>query len=160
MEEQTYQQEPPAGEQDMPQQQPPQQQPPQQQPYQQQPYQPQHMAPQEPGKPALQKIAEEWLPMIVIIGLIIIMIGAILINAANYSDEADTRRDVTITGRIIRDIGVFLLSMITLVAAATRDDLEKWMRIALAGFALVLIVVGYFNIGLEFGMGAMAGGPF
>jgi len=138
------------------------QQPPQQQQHPQpqpQQYQSQRMPPQQPGKPFLQKMADDWLPMFVIIGLIFLLVGSILINASAYSDDFDTVRNVRITGRIIRDIGVFLIAMVTLVAGALRDDLGKWMRVALVGFALVLIVVGYFNIGVEFGFGAVPTGP-
>jgi len=137
------------------------QQPPQQQQEQPQPqqYQSQRMPPQQPGKPFLQKMADDWLPMFVIIGLIFLLVGSILINAGSYSDDADTEKDVRITGRIIQDIGVFLIAMVTLVAGALRDDLSKWMRVALVLFALVLIIVGYFNIGVEFGFGSLPTGP-
>ncbi len=90
--------------------------------------------------------------MVAMFGLAIIMVGAILLSATTSID--DPRHVITI-GNILRDIGVFLLSSIVLIGALYRDDWNKWMRISLAGFALVLIVVGYFSIGLEFG--AIAG---
>lgn len=88
----------------------------------------------------------------------IIMVGAILINAASFSDNFETVDNIMTTGRILQDIGVFLVSGMMLLAAFYREDWNVWIRVGLAGFALVLIVVGYFPIGLEFGMDTGAGG--
>jgi len=86
--------------------------------------------------------------LVAMLGLLIIMVGAILLSATTSMDDP---RHVITVGNILRDIGVFLLSGIMLIGAFYRDDWNKWMRIGMAGFALVLIVVGYFSIGLEFG---------
>ena len=98
------------------------------------------------------------LVLLIAIGLIVIMVGSLIINAANYSGNLDRINDVTTTGRIIRDIGVLFISLPMLAAAYYREDLSKWLRIGMVGFALVLIVVGYFSIGFEIGAGV--GNPF
>ncbi len=123
-------------------------------PYQQQPqYQP------PPKKDPFENIVKKkTLVMIIIAGLLVIMVSAIIINAAQYSDDADTINNVVTTGQIIRDIGVFLTSGGMLLGAILRDDWNKWIRIAMAGFALVLIIFGYFGVGLQLGLGT--GGPF
>ena len=93
--------------------------------------------------------------MVVMLGLMIIMVGAILLNATNSID--DPRHVITI-GNILKDLGVFLVSGIMLIGAFYRDDWSKWFRVAIAGFALVLIVLGYFPIGFDFGLGMGGGG--
>lgn len=91
------------------------------------------------------------------LGLLIIMVGAILLNATNSIDDS---RHVITMGNILKDVGVFLVAGITLLAAFYRDEWDKWFRIAIAGFALVLIVLGYFPIAIEFGMGMGTGTPW
>lgn len=100
------------------------------------------------------------LAMVVMLGLMIIMVGAILINTTNSIDSFNTSRHLLTVGNILKDVGVFLVSGIVLLAAFYREDWEKWFRVAVALVALVLIVVGYFPIGLEFGMGMGMGGAF
>ncbi len=86
-----------------------------------------------------------------LLGLLIIMVGAILVNATNSIDDS---RHVLTMGNILKDVGVFLIASIMLIAAIYRDDWDKWMRIGLAGFALVLIVVCYFPVFMMGGMNA------
>ncbi len=131
------------------------QQQPQQQPQQpaQQPYQQQYQQPQKDFFEDL--VNDKTLAMVVMLGLLIVMVGAILLSATNSID--DSRHVITI-GNILKDVGVFLLSGILLVAAFYRDEWNIWLRVGMAGFALVLIVVGYFPIGLEFGAAVGMGG--
>ncbi len=116
----------------------------------QQPQQPHH-----PPRDFFKDLAKDkTMAMGALFGLVIIMVGAILLSATTSID--DPRHVITI-GNILRDIGVFLLSGMMLIGAFYRDDWNKWIRIGMAGFALVLIVVGYFSIGLEFGATAGMG---
>ncbi len=89
------------------------------------------------------------------LGLLIIMVGSILLNATNSIDDS---RHVITMGNILKDLGVFLVAGIMLMAAFYRDEWDRWFRVAVAGFALVLIVLGYFPINVEFGMGIGTGG--
>lgn len=160
MEEKTYQDESPGQQQAPPQQ----QYQPQQQPQQQQ-YQPQHMPPQHPREPFLKKLAsDEWMPKVVMLGLIIILLGAILISAApfrtNYGssppsgelqqDHQATENAMRYTGDVLMDIGVFVVAGVLLLATFYRDDWDRWFKIGIAGFALALIIIGWFGIGLNF----------
>ncbi len=95
------------------------------------------------------------LAMVVMLGLMIIMVGSILLNATNSIDDP---RHVITMGNILIDVGVFLTAGIMLIGAFYRDDWGKWFRIAIAGFAMVLIVLGYFSIGFDFGMAGGVGG--
>ncbi len=123
-----------------------------QQEYQQTPQQPQQ--PMMPQKDIFEKLtSNNTLVMMVMIGLIVIMVGSLIINAASYSETPSRINDITTTGRIIRDIGVLFISVPMLAGAYYRDDLNKWMRIGMIGFALVMIIVGYFSIGFEIGAG-------
>ncbi len=94
------------------------------------------------------------LSMMVMLGLMVIMVGAILLSATNSIDDP---RHVITMGNILKDLGVFLVSGIMLLGAFYRDDWSKWFRVAIAGFALVLVVLGYFPIGFEFGAAANQG---
>ncbi len=153
--EQNQQNNPPGGEQQPPQQdwqQQPQQQQPPQQGWQQPPPQ------QHPPRDFFKGLAsDKTLTMAIMLGLLIIMIGAILVHSATFSDSAGTINDIINVGNILKDIGVFIVAGMMLLGALYRDDWDKWMRVGMVGFALVLIVVGYFPIGLEFGATAGPG---
>ncbi len=141
----------------------------QQPPPQQQQYQPQHTPPQQPSEPFFKKLAsDDWMPKMVMLGLIIILLGAILISAApfrtNYGssppsmevrqDHRATENSMRYTGNILMDIGVFIVAGVLLLAAFYRDDWSKWFKIGIAGFALALIIIGWFGIGLNFNVDA------
>lgn len=85
------------------------------------------------------------LTTVVIVGLIILMVGAIVINAANFSDDGGTIEDVTTVGNILQDIGVFLVAGFMLIASIYRDEWSKWMRIGTLTFGLLLILVAWFD---------------
>ncbi len=179
MEEEPFQSESQSEEQIPSQEQPPtqqtttsQQQPPQ--------HQPQHTPSKKPSKPFIEKLAsDKMLSMIVVLGLLVIMLGAVIISAApfstNYSaeeefgdagDEEDdgltTRekydrevreRNMEYTGNILTNIGLFILASGVLLGVFLRDDWNKWIRIALAGFALVIIIFAWFGGEFILGVG-------
>ena len=123
-------------------QQPQQQEPPQG--YQQGPSAPpQHQAP--PKQDTFKGLSRNsTLTTVVILGLVILMVGAILISAAPFG-EGDTVQNVTNVGNILQDIGVFLVAGFMLIASIYRDDWPKWMRIGTLTFGLLLILVAWFG---------------
>lgn len=129
-----------------PQQQQPQQPPQQpQQGYQQEPSTlPQHQMPQKQDTfEGLSK--NSTVTTVVVVGILIMMVGAILINAATFSDDTDTINDVTNVGNILQDIGVFLAAGFMVIASIYRDDWPKWIRIGTLTFSLLLILVAWFG---------------
>ena len=164
------------GQQGQPQQSPPQQGQPQQYP-QEQYQQPQHTTPQEPKKPLFEKLASDnTIAMIIVLGLLVIMLGAVIISAApfqtNYdgedqgyiedddgltnkemADREATENAMEYTGNILTNIGLFLLASGVLIGVVLRDDWNKWLRIALAGFALVIIIFAWFGGEFILGVG-------
>ncbi len=98
--------------------------------------------PQQPPRDLFKDMSSNrTITMVVILGLLILMVGAILVNATNSIDDS---RHVLTIGNILKDLGVFMISAIMLIAAIYRDDWSKWIRIAVFGFALVMIIVGYY----------------
>ncbi|MFO7791354.1 MAG: hypothetical protein R6W73_00025 [Candidatus Saliniplasma sp.] len=166
MEEEPFQSESPGGEQTPPQEQPPTQETPPQEQYQ---HQPRHVPPQEPKKSLFEKLAtDNMIAMLVVLGLLVIMIGAVIISAApfqtNYdgedqgyiedddgltnkemADREATENAMEYTGNILTNIGLFLLASGVLLGVFFRDDWDKWFRVALAGFALVIIIFAWFG---------------
>jgi len=167
------------GQQGQPQQSPPQQGQPQQYP-QEQYQQPQHTTPQEPKKPLFEKLASDnTIAMIIVLGLLVIMLGAVIISAAPFqtnlsaeeefgdaADEEDdglttrerwdrqaTENSMEYAGNVLTNIGLFLLASGVLIGVVLRDDWNKWLRIALAGFALVLIIFAWFGGEFVLGVG-------
>ncbi len=122
----------------------------QQQPQSPQGYQQAPSAPPQHQMPPRQDTFEglsknSTLTTVVVVGLIIMMVGAILINSATFSDDMGTINDVRNVGNILQDIGVFLVAGFMVIASIYRDDWPKWMRIGTLTFSLLLILVAWFN---------------
>lgn len=117
------------------------------------------------------KTSNSWLAKMVLLGLIFILVGMLLTHAApfqtNYgSDPPDsddqqdneaTRNSMIYTGNILKDIGVFMISVFFLAAAFYRDDWNRWLRIAIILFTLVLIIFAWFG-GVTLGLNLSSNG--
>lgn len=138
------------------------------------PQQPPQQPPQQYYPPEKKNFLEgmttdDWLAKMVFVSFILLLLGMLLIHAApfvtnygsdapdDYEDQLDdqaTQNSMKYMGNILLDLGIFILSGFLLLAAFYRDDWGQWMRVAIAGFVLVLIVFGWFGISATLGIDA------
>lgn len=79
--------------------------------------------------------------LVVFLGTILLVIGAILFHAAGYDGvEADTANNLMATGRILFDIGIYFIIAITVLVVALRNDISERARLGLAIFAALAIL--------------------
>ncbi len=109
-------------------------------PMYQQPYQPPHKS---PGDMIKSLVSDTMLALAMVLGLFLVMIGSWLIGMM------DTEGGVNV-GQVVMSLGVFLLTVGSLLGAILRHDLDKYIRATLILFATALIIfVGFWYVNLN-----------
>ena len=99
-------------------------------------YQPAHRPPSE----YIRSFASDlWLALGVIAGLFLLMIGSIIYGVADTSTGMDA-------GMVVKALGLFVVVAAMLLGALLRNDMNKWVRVALLLSAtLLIILVGFWG---------------
>lgn len=106
----------------------------------QQPYQPPHKT---AGDMIKSLVSDTLLALAMVLGLFLVMIGSWLMGMM------DTEGGVN-AGQVVTSLGVFLLTVGSLMGALLRNDLDKHIRAAMILFATALIVlVGFWYVNLN-----------
>lgn len=80
-----------------------------------------------------------WLALGIVAGLFLMMIGSILYGVADQSGVMEV-------GMALKAIGLFVVVAAMFLGALTRNDMNKWVRVALILSATLLIVlVGFWG---------------
>ena len=99
-------------------------------------YQPAHRPPSE----YVRSLASDlWLALGVVAGLFLLMIGSIVCGVADTSGGWDA-------GMVVKALGLFIVTAAMFMGGILRNDMNKWVRVALLLAATVLIVlVGFWG---------------
>jgi hypothetical protein len=99
-------------------------------------YQPVH----KPTSEYIRSFASDiWLAVGVVAGLFLLMIGSIIYGAS----ETEAWHDV---GMVVKALGLFVVTAAMLLGALLRNDMNKWVRVALLLAAtLLIILVGFWG---------------
>ena len=117
------------------------QQGPGQYPMYQQPYQPPHRSPSEMMR---SLVSDTLLAIALALGVLLFMIGSWVMGLADSEGGMNA-------GQIIGSLGIFLLTLGSLLGALLRNDLDKNIRAAMILFATVMIAfVGFWYFYLNF----------
>jgi hypothetical protein len=118
--------------------------PPPQPPYQQQYGQQQYAAPgyatpQQPPQMLLSTVFWKSLWFLVLVGAILILIGQILLDVADYSDEGMIK-----AGRILRTVSAFLIATPMIITGIYYDGTKDMVRFGLILAGAILLAFAYF----------------
>ena len=99
-------------------------------------YQPAHKPPSE----YVRSLASDlWLALGVVVGLFLLMIGAIVTGIADTSGGMDA-------GMVVKALGLFIVTAALFMGGILRADMNKWVRVALLLSATALLVlVGFWG---------------
>jgi hypothetical protein len=99
-------------------------------------YQPVHRPPSD----YIRSFASDlWLALGVIAGLFLLMIGSIIYGVADTGTGHDA-------GMVVKALGLFIVTAAMLLGALLRNDMNKWVRVALLLAAtLLVILVGFWG---------------
>lgn len=109
------------------------------QPYQQ-PYPPQSAYAAPPAEPAgvtLSRLLTQSLPTLILLGSLLLLVGMIVMHVADPGD--DNYEGYTDAGRVLYDVGLFLIVLPMLVAGVSGEGQHTHIRLALIfGAAIIL----------------------
>ena len=109
--------------------------PPPQQPYMPPPHY--QGPPPQPAAVTLGRVLTQMLPFLLLLGAILLLAGMIMHDVADGDDEG-----LIDGGRVMKDVGVFLVVLPLLMAGVTASDQNQYIRLAMI-FAAAIIFYGW-----------------
>ena len=111
-------------------------------------YQPVYQAPHKPMGDYLKPIVSDFvLAVAVVVGLFLMWLGSLIWGSANTSDGINWGLGVKSFGMLILSLGLFLGGLL-------RNDMEKWVRLALVISGTLLVAfVGFWSSSMWWGAG-------
>jgi hypothetical protein len=100
------------------------------------------MPPAEPASVTFSRLMTQTLPILIMLGSILLLVGMILLHVA------DPGEDITKAGLALFDVGLFLVAMPLLIAGVSGESQNPNVRVALI-IAAAIILYGWMRIAVN-----------